>query len=84
MRTDSDYKIWLAAGMATELPCGFWLTWMLAVHNVVRLETFAGVAPGGFKASIACKPAPSSATGDDIVYEECETVKCSKVPDELG
>lgn len=70
--------------MATELPCGFWLTWMLAVHNVVRLPTFAGVTPGGFKASIACKPASSSATGDDIVYEEYETVKCSKVPDELG
>lgn len=54
------------------------------MHNVVRLPTFAAVTPGGFKASIACKPASSSVTGDDIVYEEYETVKCSKVPDELG
>ena len=57
---------------------------MLVVHNVVRLPTFAGVTPGGFKASIACKPASSSVTEDDIVCEEYETVKCSKVPDELG
>lgn len=45
-------------------------TWMFALQRVVMLEILPPVTPGGFRASMDCKMASSSATQDMAAMSE--------------